>query len=435
MTNQLTFSIVRILAANGKVTGGGFLVGEKRVLTCADMVAQALGIAPDVEAIPAGEVGLDFPFIAPGRTVKAKVVFWQPAKPGAAASPTGGENIAVLELERTSPRPQPHLYAGPTETHYDQVMDAITQGELVPFLGAGVNLCGRPEGKSWELGLYLPSGTELAAHLAKEFSYPLDEVQDLVRVSQYVALTRGSGPLYRQLRRVFDADYPPTPLHEFLATLPAILREKGYPPYQLIVTTNYDDVLERAFRAANEPLDIVTYVAESIQGQRGRFLHWLPNGAAKLIDKPNEYTDLSLDADDNLQGAVILKIHGAVDRMTKEAQSRRDSFVITEDQYIDYLTRADVSNLVPVSLAGKLKRSNFLFLGYSLRDWNLRVILHRIWVEQEKNVNYNSWAIQLNPQELDRRFWEKRDVEIINISLEDYVAQLRARALALPKAE
>src|SRR3712207_6989742 len=43
------------------------------------------------------------------------------------------------------------------------------------------------------------------------------EVPDLVRVSQYVSIIRGPGPLYEELRALFDADYPPTPLHLFLA--------------------------------------------------------------------------------------------------------------------------------------------------------------------------------------------------------------------------
>ena len=56
-------------------------------------------------------------------------------------------------------------------------------------------------------------------------------------------------------------------------------------------------------------------------------------------------------------------------------------------------------------------------LGYSLRDWNLRVILHRIWGELK--LGYKSWAVQLNPQEIDQKFWRNRDVDILNIRLED----------------
>jgi hypothetical protein len=293
---------------------------------------------------------------------------------------------------------------------------------VVPFLGAGVNLCGRPQGEAWYKGEHLPSGGELAEYLASEYFYPEGEAQDLVRVSQFVALTQGSGPLYSALHEVFDTDCPPTPLHRLLANLPAALREEGYSPcYSLIVTSNYDDLMERAFQAADQPFDVVSYVAEG-EG-RGKFLHWPPDGEPRLIEKPNEYWGLSLD-----ERPVILKIHGAVDRVSEE----RDSYVITEDHYIDYLTRTDISNLVPVTLVAKLKRSHFLFLGYSLRDWNLRVILHRIWGEQK--LRWRSWAIQRHPDQIDTEFWRRRGVDILNVGLEDYVAVLSERFKALPSA-
>ena len=50
-------------------------------------------------------------------------------------------------------------------------------------------------------------------------------------------------------------------------------------------------------------------------------------------------------------------------------------------------------------LAMQLRRSHFLFLGYGMRDWNLRVILHRIWGEQR--LKYKSWAIQRDPDRLE----------------------------------
>jgi hypothetical protein len=69
-----------------------------------------------------------------------------------------------------------------------------------------------------------------------------------------------------------------------------------------------------------------------------------------------------------------------------------------------------------------LTRCGFLFLGYGLRDWNLRAILQQIWGQQK--FKYHSWAIQLSPEPLDQKFWSQRDVEIIDASLEDYVMLL-----------
>jgi len=94
-----------------------------------------------------------------------------------------------------------------------------------------------------------------------------------------------------------------------------------------------------------------------------------------------------------MTGTVILKIHGAVDR----ADDERDSFVITQDHYTAYLTRTDIASLIPVPLAAKLKKSHLLFLDYGLRDWNLRVILHRIWGETDAALDALERAVELDP--------------------------------------
>lgn len=319
-----------------------------------------------------------------------------------------------------------------SDPHFTTITKCILDGNLVPFLGAGANLCGRPQNAAWQQGQYLPSGGELAALLAGNYAFPkrelkimcpkckeevrvLEEAQDLLRIAQYVANYSGLGQLYDDLHKIFDAEYPPTPLHRFLATLPKCLEEIGYPhPGLLMVTTNYDDTLERAFRDAKQPIDVVTYVAAG--EHKGRFIHWPPEGEPKLITEPNAYTGL-LE-----QRPVILKIHGAVSRTNK----KNDSYVIGEDDYIAYLSyTTDLANVLPSSLLAKLKESHLLFLGYSLSDWNLRVILHRIWSEQA--FDYTSWAIQLNPQRVDQKLWSKRNVEILDVNLEDYVNELQAR--------
>ena len=301
--------------------------------------------------------------------------------------------------------------------HSERVVKAMIDGRVVPFLGVGINLCGRSPNKKWRQGQssYLPTSSELTKHLQKTFEVPVDKLEDLVQVSQYIADTAGTRRLYEELHKLFGGDFPPTLLHCFFARLPALLRAKAQGPlYQLIVTTNFDDLLERAFEAEREPYDVVSYVAEG--EHTGKFVHRAPDDKVYVIEKPNEYHGLSID-----QRTVLLKIHGAIDRATP----KHDSFVITEDHYINFLMRTDLSNLVPVILAAKLRKSHFLFLGYNLRDWNLRIILHRIWGEQK--LTHKSWSIQSNPQELEQRFWTKRDVDVIDVSLEDYITELNSR--------
>ena len=80
------------------VVGAGFLVGDRHLLTCAHVVTEALGISRNTQEPPTGTIELDFPLIAPGQKVKAKVVFWQPVNP-----PQVGEDIAGLHLEDAPP--------------------------------------------------------------------------------------------------------------------------------------------------------------------------------------------------------------------------------------------------------------------------------------------------------------------------------------------
>lgn len=104
MATQLEPSIVRIRKSNGTVVGAGFLVQEKYVLTCAHVVAQALGISLYTPEKPLEEVHLDFPSIDPGEILKARVVIWREVQEdNSSPPPDDGEDIAVLKLETAPP--------------------------------------------------------------------------------------------------------------------------------------------------------------------------------------------------------------------------------------------------------------------------------------------------------------------------------------------
>lgn len=322
--------------------------------------------------------------------------------------------------------------------HFQQLTEQLKRGRVIPFLGAGVNLCGFPRTPNdmelWRKQKWLPNGGELARFLAQYFHY--DDPQsawDLMRVSQFASVMQGNGPLYEQLQELFAQTYPVTPLHATLASIPGKLRELGYSAgLPLVITTNYDEVLEEAFDLENEPFDIVSYFGNR-ENQRGKFWH-LPDASKhyrerktsadpgavsappwQVIAAPNTYAELPIG-----KRTIILKIHGAVDR----AGIEQSSFVITEDDYIDYLARMDFANPLPKKLQELMIYARFLFLGYGLRDWNLRVVLQRIW--GDRNLTYQSWAVQLKPSVMDQRAWMGRKVEILDLKLEDYVPQLQA---------
>jgi DNA-binding SARP family transcriptional activator len=283
-----------------------------------------------------------------------------------------------------------------TEDEDAEILKALLAGRLVPVIG-------------------LDGASDLASHLARAFEVPPDTPLDLARVSQYVAMMKGSGPLYDELHARFEAAVEPGQLHRFLAQLPEVLRSRGA-PHQLIVTTNYDLALEQAFEEAGEELDIVTYVATG--PYRGRFWHRPPGEAPRPIDVPNTYaTELSLD-----RRTILLKLHGAVDLLPDREW---ESFVITEDDYIEYLGHSELTAVVPVALVARLRRSHFLFLGYEMADWSLRLILTRIW--GDRPVAYRSWAVQTSPSPLARAFWSKYDVTPLDVDAHGYAELLRRR--------
>jgi hypothetical protein len=307
--------------------------------------------------------------------------------------------------------------------HYQTVGEQMLESSIVPLLGAGVNRCGRPDDVAWdeEQREYLPDGGELAAYLAKRFHYS-KQVADLIRISQFVTVMRGSNFLYEALHGLFDADYPPSALHTFLAELPALRAARGISEgQQVIITTNYDDALERAFTAAGEEFDLIWYVASTPKDHLGKFMHRPPGGEPRPIEVANSYKDV-----DPAERTVIVKIHGAVQR--NGGTYEHDNYVITEDDYINYLMQTDISALLPPSVIAKLRLSSFLFLGYSMSDWNLRVILRRLWNEQ--TLSANSWAIQLRPDPVEQKFWAMHNVEIKDIELGEYVRRLREAATA-----
>jgi hypothetical protein len=290
--------------------------------------------------------------------------------------------------------------------HCQIVTRRLGGGSVVPFLGAGVNLCERPQDIDWETR-YLPSGDELAAFLAGPYGYPEPDL-DLLRVSQWVDLVSSPRALVDELHAVFSREYRPNKLHRFLAELPERLRDEARPVCgQLILTTNYDDVLERAFTEAGEPVDVVVY--ETRRNEQ-RFVHLRPDGERVSIDDAARYREFALE-----ERTVILKIHGDVD----PNDSDRDTFVVTEDHYIDYVAGESVRALIPAYLMRRIRESDLLFLGYSMRDWNLRVILRQIWAEQ--GVSTGGWSIQRKPSEVDLRFWARQGIDILDVPLEEWV--------------
>jgi hypothetical protein len=303
------------------------------------------------------------------------------------------------------------------DEHLTVLQPDLLAGRVVPFLGAGASTYARRPDTDWTLGCdFFPTASELAEHLAKRFHYPSERLE-LTLVAEWVALKRGRRALYDELHAVFAIKPEPLSIHRFFARLAKRMLDDGSRSNLLVVTTNYDDALERAFAEVGMreyEMHVVWYAADG--DERGMFLH-SHGSREQLIERSREYHDI------DSRYPIVLKMHGSIDR----SQYQRDSYVITMGDYFEYLMRADVRTLLPRNLVNTLLDGSFVFLGYGLRDWNLAVILHRMWGEQR--LGTRSWAVRLDADEAERVMWDARDVEIIESDLGTYADALGELAL------
>ncbi len=287
---------------------------------------------------------------------------------------------------------------------YRLIYNGLNEGNVIPFLGAGASL-------SWDKNPdvenedQLPSASELAKLLAEMADFPRDETIDLAKVAQYYTLVGGRTPLNRTLHKVFNKNFPITPLHTFLAGIERPL---------LIVTTNYDDLVERAFEEKGRPFDLVIHTSEPEAGDR---ILWYEHGSQDAVEISPNKLDIDLT-----KVTVIYKMHGAVDRKVPE----RDQYVITEDDYVDFLARMTRNRAIPAIFAQSFQSCHFLFLGYSLSDWNLRVVLNRIQ-DSRRSSDLTSWGIQHRPSLLEQKFWQKRGVELYDLAISEFIHELSSQ--------
>jgi hypothetical protein len=305
---------------------------------------------------------------------------------------------------------------------YQGIAKALRRGDVVPFLGAGASVFHRPRDRANDVQLCPPTGAALAERLAKLAHFPEAAAehhrQNLPLVASYFGLVAlGNGYLRDELREVFSPEFAPNGLHLLLAT---IARTTNL----LVVTTNYDDMIERAFEREGAPYHLVVTSMGDIE-KAGSLQYREPNGNGFAVVQPKKL-DVSLE-----HASIIYKMHGSINRFKRED----DSYVITEEDYVRFLGGFSSKQLVlvPPLLAAMMKTRHFLFLGYSLRDWNLRVMLDML-SQFENNANKRrSWAIQYNPDVVEERIWERKAVDVFGLDLQNFVDEL-ARALDMTLA-
>jgi HEAT repeat protein len=249
------------------------------------------------------------------------------------------------------------------------LMKALKGSRCVLFVGAGVSA--GPGG--------LPSGTELVRKLAQDGGLcscqHLGGTSDctgigcccrwsLQRMAQYFELTYTRQSLVAFLNNAIGGMHEPLPAHKAIARL--------HTRFSAIVTTNYDKLLEEAFKRE------INLECASV-----------------FEDKHLPYVE---------NRPILIKMHGCI--------SDPDSIVITEDDYT-YKSFFARRPLVANKLLGYLADQVVLFLGYSLEDSTFRNLYHDV-ARSLGQHKIAAFAIQRSPTELETKYWEQHSVKILD---------------------
>ena len=176
-------------------------------------------------------------------------------------------------------------------------------------------------------------------------------------------------------KREKNFDSPP---HKDLARLPV----------SIYLTTNYDDFMEH---------ELISIGKEPIM----MYPTWHPG-----LEGFSEQVIGDKEIKPSISRPIVYHLHGHWDVP--------ESILITEDDYINFLSAINNPDLLPIYCRQALLGGPLLFVGYSLRDWNIRVLLK----QRSRDQFYPSYAIMPHPKNPGlAKFLEKdlssRDVYIL----------------------
>jgi len=258
---------------------------------------------------------------------------------------------------------------------------AIRERRVFLFAGAGLSA-----------GLGLPSWQDFIGRLGTELGFDpktfLSLSPDFRSLAEYYCLEKGSldGLRERMAREwaIADEKLAASDVYRLIVRL-------GFP---LIYTTNYDDLLERAFELHGVPFNKVT--------------------TAKDIARVEPDV------------ATIVKFHGDL---------ADGALVLTET---DYFRRLGFEEPLDVQLMADALRRGILFLGYSASDVNLRLLLFRlrqIWSDRsDGDSRPKSYIVMTRPDRIQERILDswgvipvvasRRDNEDESVALVSFLERL-----------
>ena len=279
-----------------------------------------------------------------------------------------------------------------TDTVIGDICQAVAKGECILFLGAGVH-APPPEDSTYT---YVeeerpPFGSALSRQLAEKCNlgetFPAESPTNLQRTSLFFELAKGRRQLVGEIKTAVDDAKKPSPALRGLAEL----------QFPLVITTNFDRLFERALAdAGKEPV-------VSIYSPDGQETTDYP-GPMPTVEQP-----------------FVCKIHGDV--------GRPDSIVVTDEDYIKFVLRmSDKAPYDPVPMTFRyfFQKWTTLFVGYSLIDYNLRLLFKTLRWRIDQAMIPDAYSVDLYPDPLIFDVWhnQQRYVQFIAEDIWNFVPVL-----------
>ncbi|MGD8584558.1 MAG: CHAT domain-containing protein, partial [Chloroflexota bacterium] len=252
------------------------------------------------------------------------------------------------------------------EDFWPFLLQNIDFGRVTAFLGPRVN-----EG-------LLPSRESVAQKLAEKYGYPMPDNGSLIQVAQYMAIKDPAllrDDYMRTLQRsLFDyLDITPTKEQKRqlrTASLSETVEAVGWSERVLEIQENE---IHHQLAQLGLPLYVTTnadnFMFEALKKQEGV--------SPRRIGLQWEHTEAgtpehALSPEPSPKEPVVLHLNG----YDGDPEQMRH-LVLSGDDYLEHFVRLsrDQHIILPSNVLGMLSNHSFLFLGYHLDDWELRVVL------------------------------------------------------------
>jgi hypothetical protein len=272
----------------------------------------------------------------------------------------------------------------------DLVGAAVRNQQCILFLGAGAHAAPPDDSPfSYPSQQRPPVGGALSRALAARCDFarrfPGEDAGNLQRVALAYEIDSSRARLVDAITSAVDTGASPSPMLCALAQL----------DFPIVITTNYDQLFERALHDVGKHPRVAVYKPE-----------------------PEQTTDFR---NATAQSPVVYKLHGDI--------SERASLVVTDEDYIQFVLRMsdkDPYDPVPLSLKYFLTGWTTLFVGYSLMDYNLRLLFKTLrWKIDAANAP-DMYSVDVRPDALILDVWQsqRRYVKFIAQDVWSFVPRL-----------